>query len=107
MATTNKFKKTIDDIKATARFLSDVQPDKSFWVSNGWIVRNMKELPLALRKMNNDTFVYHVNKGKNDFYNWVNDVVGDKKLALDIKSAYNKSDMIAAIERRIEQLKRA
>jgi hypothetical protein len=107
MATTNKIKKTMEEIKNTARFLSDVQPERSFWVSNGWIVRNMKELPLALRKMNNDTFVYHVNKSKNDFYNWVSDVVGDKKLAFDIKSAYNKSDMIAAIERRIEQLKRA
>ncbi len=105
MATT-MVRKVVEDLKNAGQLLTDVQPDKCFWVSNGWIIRSLKELPLALRKMNNDTFVYHVNKGKNDFANWVADVVGDKKLAASIRTTYNKADMIAEIEKRIAQIKK-
>lgn len=106
MATT-KVRKKSEELKNAAAYLADVQPEKSFWVNNGWIIRNLKELPLALRKMSNETFVYHVNKTKNDFAKWVEEVIGDKKLASEIKNAFTKAEMIAAVEKRLEQLKKA
>jgi len=52
-----------------------------FWVNNGPILRNLKDLKNALKKISEETFKYHVNKEKNDFANWVKNVLGDKILA--------------------------
>jgi len=37
--------------------------------------------------MNEETFGYHSNETKSDFSNWVKDVIGDEKLAADLKRA--------------------
>ncbi|MBN2013697.1 MAG: hypothetical protein JW778_00810 [Candidatus Altiarchaeota archaeon] len=104
MAKTKKKKTTKTAIKDAKKFLSDVPADKCFWVNNGWIMRNLQELPLALENMGEETFVYHVNKAKNDFHNWITHVIGDKTLAQGIKSS-NKKDMLAKVKKRIAQLK--
>ena len=52
-----------------------------FWINNGPILRNLKDLKNALKKISEETFKYHVNKEKNDFANWVKNVLGDKILA--------------------------
>jgi hypothetical protein len=84
--------------------LSDVPEDKIFWVNNGRILRNLKDLSSALVDMENTTFTFHVNKDKSDFKNWINDVIGDKKLAKDISKTKKKEIMINKINKRIEQL---
>ncbi len=98
-------KTTTRAVKNATQFLSDVQNDKCFWVNNGWILRNLPEVPLVLSNMSDDTFFYHVNENKNDFYNWIGDVIGDKTLAKNIKNS-SKASMIKKVERRITQLKR-
>lgn len=92
-------------VKNAKKFLSDVSTERCFWVNNGWIIRNLQELPIALQNMSKETFVYHVNKEKNDFHNWVNDVIGDKTLAKSIKNS-NKRDMLSKLKKRLVQLKR-
>lgn len=101
--TTKKKKPTA--VKNAKKFLSDVPSESCFWVNNGWIIRNLQELPLALQNMSKETFVYHANKEKNDFHNWINNVIGDKTLAKSIKNSA-KVDMLAKIKKRVEQLKR-
>ena len=49
-------------------------------------------------------FTYHVNKEKNDFKNWVSDVVGDKKLANDIDKPKSKEHILNKVNKRISQL---
>ena len=66
---------------------------------------NMKELENALKTMSYETFSYHANEEKNDFYNWIKDTVGDEELAELIK---DKGKIISAIliGKRVEKIKR-
>jgi len=41
----------------------------------------MKELETALNTMTDETYSFHANTEKNDFTNWVQDVIKDEKLA--------------------------
>ncbi|HLC64604.1 MAG TPA: hypothetical protein VJI46_00600 [Candidatus Nanoarchaeia archaeon] len=86
--------------------LDDVDPEKSFWVNNGPVVNNLQQLPDALRKMKNGQFAHHVNRDKNDFANWIRDVVGDAKLADEIAKTTKKNALINIIERRISTAKK-
>ena len=86
-------------------YLRDVASEKAFWVSNGWIIKNLEDLPTALEAMSDETFAFHVNKDKNDFANWVKEVVGDKSLAATLRMVRNRRNSIEVAKRRIKQLK--
>lgn len=102
-----KKKKTVKKKNPVAgNFLSDVPPEKCFWANNGWIIRNLGELPMALENMNDDTFKYHVNKEKNDLSNWVKDVIGDKRLSTALKRVKTRKSSIKVVKQRIKQLKK-
>ena len=84
--------------------LSNVPEDKIFWVNDGRILRNLNDLSSALADISEETFIYHVNKEKNDFKNWISEVVGDKKLANGIAKAKSKEHMLNKVNKRINQL---
>lgn len=71
----------------------DIPPEKYFYVKNGMIIKSLQELPDALRSMDPETFVYHVNEEKNDFYNWIKDVFELSCLARKIKNIKRKETM--------------
>ena len=73
------------------RLLGDVPREKAFWCCDDRILRNMKELGEALAGMTDETFAYHSNTEKSDFGNWVNDVIGDAKLARDLAKSSGKA----------------
>ena len=89
-----------------AKYLGDVAPEQSFWVNNGPVLRNLEELSSALPQMSDETFHHHVNNDKNDFSNWINDVVGDKKLANDLLSSKTKDSAVKKIRNRLNSLKK-
>jgi len=86
-------------------YLREVEPERFFWVNNGAVLKNMEGL-LSIESMDDDTFKHHVNKEKSDFYNWVNEVVGDKKLAKDIAKLKTKATMLKKIKARLASLKK-
>ena len=90
--------------KTGRKFLSSVRPEKSFWINNGPIVNNIRNLPKALEQVSEDTFTHHVNGEKNDFYNWITEVIGDQKLARRIKAVRSKQDFIKELKNRISEL---
>jgi hypothetical protein len=74
-----------------------IKQDKYFWLHDGKSIKNLYELAIILEKMPNDLFNYHVTDKKNDFSNWIRDVIKDKDLAAkisQIKNAKTMSDMI-------------
>lgn len=91
--------------KASA-YLRDVPPEQCFWVNNGPVLRNMEELANALPQMSDENYSYHINKEKNDFSRWVNDVIGDKKLANDLLSSRNRESASRKIRSRLNSLKK-
>lgn len=88
------------------KYLCDAAPGQCFWVNNGPILKNLDELANALPEINDETFNHHVNREKNDFSNWVNEVVGDKKLANDLLSSRSKESALKKIKDRLNSLKK-
>jgi hypothetical protein len=87
--------------------LGDVAPEQCFWINNGPIVKNLKQLPGALRRMKQDTFMHHVTKDKNDFGAWIKHVIGDVQLANSVSKMKTKKAMIDALNKRIKTLKKS
>lgn len=81
--------------------LEDVKPEHHFWAKNGTVIRNLPELIAAIERMDEAAFLHHVNKERNDFGNWVRDIIKDKGLAEEIYKAASKEGIIKALEKRL------
>jgi len=55
--------------------------EQSFHLSNGKVLRSFIELVDYVKEMPGDVYSYHVNDLKNDFANWIKDVINEPKLA--------------------------
>jgi hypothetical protein len=66
-----------------------------FVVSDGRVLKNLKELADALHDMSDEIFRQHVNEFKNDFQNWVNDIFHEEELAEEL--AHVKSQLEAEV----------
>ena len=87
------------------RLLAEVPEAYVFYLNDGRILRNMENLRDALNSMSDDLFAYHANTEKNDFYNWVRDIINDEKLAKDLLRARNRIQTFRAVSRRAAFLK--
>lgn len=89
------------------RILADCPPDKAFWVSNGVTCRNIFELTEIISKLSDYSFKYHVNRDhkKNDFADWIRNVLGDDVLAERLHAVRDKDPYIDVIKERIGELK--
>ena len=67
-------------MKKTKKIIN-VSDEHCFWSCDGSIARNLEDLKNVLLKMDKKCFIYHVNKEKNDFANWVKEVLGDDSLS--------------------------
>ncbi len=75
-----------------------------FYAHNGMIIKNLTELQLALEKMDDGTFNYHVNEAKNDFSNWIREVMKDLAAAALIGKSKTRSQAVNAIKHRMKIL---
>ncbi len=86
------------------RFLADVPAEYVFWVNDGCILRNMKELGEEFSNMSEAAYLYHANDEKNDFVTWVKDVIGDATLVRELKKASSKAQAARAVSNRLNLL---
>lgn len=86
----------------TALLLENVPAEKVFWCHDGRVFSNLLELEKALRDMSKETYEFHVNKEKNDFSNWINDVIGDSSLAKALRKIKNPKTAAEKIKARID-----
>jgi len=63
----------------------------------------MLELRDVLREITDEQFQHHVNKTKNDFAVWVENILEDKKAATKIKKAKTLNTMIKAVEKALKE----
>ena len=91
------------------RVLSDCPQGLEFWTCHGTIVKNIYELKNTIRGLNEYAFKYHVNEDhkKNDFAEWITDVIGDDNLAHELDGILDKEEYWKIIEKRIKQLEAA
>jgi CRISPR/Cas system type I-B associated protein Csh2 (Cas7 group RAMP superfamily) len=88
------------------RFLADVPEEYVFWCNDGRAFKNLRELRDGLNTMTDETFAYHVNMEKNDFSNWIRDIIKDEQLAKDISKTMSRREMANIVSRRIASLSR-
>jgi len=89
----------------TGAWLDNVPRAKVFWCHDGRVLQSLEELAAALRDMPEETFRYHVTKDKNDFRNWVSDVIGDTTLANQLGKAGTQTTAALKVEARLSWLK--
>ena len=83
------------------RLLASVPEEYVFRCCDGCILRNMKELGEAFTSMVDETFAFHSNGDKNDFSNWISDIIRDEKLARDIVKSPDRTQAAKNVAGRI------
>lgn len=86
------------------KFLGKVPEKYVFWCHDGSVFRDMKELAEGLVKMSDGVFAYHANPEKNDFSNWLRDVIKDAKLADDLAQATSRIQAAGCVATRLTYL---
>ena len=75
-----------------------------FWAKDGRILTDLKELKKALEEMAEETYNYHVNKTRNDFSKWTEEILKNKKVATELKKAKNKIDALKKVAAEIKKI---
>ena len=88
------------------RYLARVPDEKAFWLHDGRVLRDMKDLRDALAGISEEDYKYHTGESKNDFSNWVREVIGDEHLARDLGSASDKEQAARIVDERYMYLMR-
>jgi len=86
--------------------LGDVSQEKQFWCHDGRYLKNLQELEANLEQITEEAFRHHVNETKNDFSNWVRDVIGDDKLSRDLQKSATRTQAAKSVAERIISLKK-
>jgi len=92
--------------EGTQVFLNDVPEQKAFYCFDGTTFRNLDELKKSLKNMSEDTFNYHASSERNDFSNWIYDVIGDVTLANSIRDVFDRKAAAKKISSRITAIKK-
>ncbi len=85
-------------------YLADVTAEFVFYLNDGRILHNLIDLSNAFVSMSNELYAYHVTLEKNDFCNWISDVIHDDKLVKDLKKVNNKEEAGKIISHRVSYL---
>ena len=86
------------------KILAKVPEEYIFRCYGGMTFRDLKELAAGLATMSDDVFDHHVNQEKNDFYNWVRDVIEDIELANALLRAASRVQAVECVTSRLALL---
>jgi hypothetical protein len=95
---------TVKNKTENKKKLEKVSETVVFWCNDGQIFRDMKELMDGFDIMSDVTFTYHLNELKNDFSCWVLDIIGDQKLAQELKTVRNREQAKKKVQQRYMEL---
>lgn len=84
--------------------LKNVPEEHTFKLKGGHEISNLYGLAINLAAMDDNTFNHHVSDQKNDFRNWVFDIVRDDELADKIAGAKDRKKMAKVVEKRVTEL---
>ena len=77
--------------------------EKCFWVKNGPVLSNLTDLLRAFSCMTEIQFAHHVTKEKNDFAQWVEEVLLDKECARLLQKAGSPQKASAVVEKCLKE----
>src|SRR5512139_217224 len=88
---------------AAPRVLVDAPSDQCFWVNQGPILRNLRELCDALASgVSDEQFAHHVTEERNDFAAWVEVVLQDSECAQALRRARTRAAAVRALKKHVE-----
>ncbi len=87
------------------KWQNQVPDDKVFWCCDGRVLRNLNDLATALKEIPEETYRRHVDSEKNDFSNWIRDVVGDVTLTRQMRKAKSRMTAARRVTERLEWLR--
>jgi hypothetical protein len=76
-----------------------VPAEVAFYCFDGRVYYCLRELCNGLNEMSQDTFNFHVNHKKNDFYNWIKHTFQNDKLSKLIHKSKKPKTMMKIIEK--------
>ncbi len=86
------------------QFLAKVPEPNNFRCHDDCVMSDLNELSKSLYSMSDDTYRFHANEMKNDFSNWINDVIGDRELANNLRKAKDRTHAAKIVSDRISFL---
>lgn len=86
---------------ATSKKPVNAKPEHYFILITGIPLKNLKELALSFETMNDWVFNHHVNDSRNDFSNWIKDIIGEEELAEEIRNIKDMRSMEIVILRHL------
>jgi chromosome condensin MukBEF ATPase and DNA-binding subunit MukB len=101
----NKMAKKLTAEQANS-FLRQLDTEKSFWVNNGAVLTNLEEFSKELKSIEPEQFSHHVTREKNDFANWISEVIGDQTLARTLSRAKTPRTVAQTVDKRLNYLKK-
>jgi hypothetical protein len=97
-------KKATTSKKAAAparKSLKKAPPEYVFWCRDGSTFSDLLELAEGLRIMSDETFAFHANPDKNDFSNWIRDIIEDRELADELLLVTSRPEAASCIIARL------
>ncbi len=86
--------------------MADVPKEYAFRCHDGLILQSLKQLGSALNSMTDEIYVFHANTEKNDFSNWVRDIIRDERLVKDLQKVTNRAQAAKLVANRMAVLGR-
>lgn len=91
-------KKTVSKNKHV-RALVCADPEHCFWTTDGNVLEDLNQLQLAFGSMDDEVFLHHVTKEKNDFADWVEHILEDQECAHALRSSKKPRSSRTAVVR--------
>ena len=83
---------------------TNVPENRAFLTIDGRRIRNLMELADMLDQMDDHAFRHHANCERNDFSNWIKDVMGDSALAESIRDKDRRGTQVEVLKRIVKGL---
>jgi hypothetical protein len=90
--------------KQMAKSMTKAPVELVFWCHDGNAFADLRELAEGLAAMSDETFFYHSNSEKQDFVNWVRDVIEDAWLADELARATSRLQAAECVADRLALL---
>jgi len=70
---------------------------QEFFFCNGKVAATVEELKAEIPNLTKEEFGHHVNKEKNDFYNWIYNCI-DQKIAVKVKNVKTQKTFVSKLK---------
>jgi len=77
--------------------ITRIEGPECFWVNHGPVVSSLPDLLDAVEHMSDETFKHHIQGGQNDFVVWIDEVLGEHKLAKRLKRLKSRKGFAKAL----------